>query len=66
MQNIKSIEASEVEDMDEADPTEIDSFSESFAPVNNVNRLLFRLRDKVCCVGLLVIVAAFMRFFLAK
>ena len=66
MQSIKPIEAGEIEDLDETDPAEIDSFSESFAPINNTHRLLFRLRDKICCMGLLLTVAAFMRFFLAK
>lgn len=66
MQNIKPIEAGVIEATDETDPAEIDSFSESIAPVNHASRLLFRLRDKVCCIGLLFTVAAFMRFFLAK
>ena len=46
--------------------TESDSFSESLSPVNRVYPLLFRLRDKICCMGLLLTAAMFMRFFLAK
>ena len=63
---MQAIKPTVIEDLDETDPAEIDTFSESFAPVNHAKHLLFRLRDKVCCVGLLFTVAVCMRFFLAK
>jgi hypothetical protein len=42
------------------------AFSTSLSPINRLGAATFGLRERLCCVALLVIAAAVMRVFLAK
>ena len=48
------------------DFVEVDRFSESLAPVNHQKKLLFGLKDRLCCVSVLATFFALMRLFLSK
>ena len=61
--NARSGKSAPIED---EDFVEIDRFSESLAPVNHKQKLLFGLRDRLCCVSVLATFFALMRLFLSK
>lgn len=48
------------------DLPEVDTFSTSLAPINRNERLLFGLKDRICCVSLMATVFALMRIFLSN
>lgn len=41
---------------------EVDAFTTSMAPVNRTEKLIFGIRDRLCCVGLLAAAIVVMRF----
>jgi hypothetical protein len=50
----------------ELEPSEVDTFSTSLAPINHPRILSFGLIERLCCVSLLATALTFMRVFLAK
>ena len=48
------------------DLPEVDAFSTSLAPINRNEQLLFGLRDRICCIGLMATFVALMRIFLSN
>jgi hypothetical protein len=53
--------------VDEAeDFAEVDTFSTSLAPINRTEKLLFGLKDRICCVSVMAMFFALMRLLLSK